>query len=196
LEIILLLRPNSYANANGWDDLVHAFTESLNDSSLDEMILLVHAGTPGSYERRLKYVRLVSYNRLDGVPKLLLSMPPNALRSDTTPARQQLPRAEVVTRVQPSSDYDGQRQKGRAEMPQERITDGKGAETNMFGGDHEEEIKEIRDTLAYVFECLDVIKAFAESEKKKAKRRMMTEENENLEELTETLNKHRCDGVY
>ena len=194
LEKILLLRPNSYADANDWDDLAYAFAESLKDSSLDEMILLVRATIPGQYERRPKYVRLVSYNTLDEVPELLLSVTPNSLRSGTTSVRQQRPYVKVVTRVQSNSDHTGRGQEKRVEMPQERIVDG--TEADMSGRDHKEEINEIRDPLAHVLQCLDVIKAFAESEKKEAKRRMMTEDNKNLEELTGTLNKHRCDDVY
>jgi len=116
------------------------------------MILLVHAGIPGLYKQRPKYVRLVFYNRLDEVPELLLSVSPGTLGSGTE------------------------------------------AEADMSGRDNEE-INETRDPLAYVLECLDVIKAFAESEKKEAKRRRGVESGEKLEELKETLNKHRCDGV-
>ncbi|KAF9644922.1 hypothetical protein BDM02DRAFT_822801 [Thelephora ganbajun] len=47
-----------------------------------------------------------------------------------------------------------------------------------------------RVPLAYILVCLDAIKAFAESEKKEAKKRVMTEDDKNLEELMETLDKH------
>jgi hypothetical protein len=165
---MLLLKPNSYANAEGWDDLVHALTES-NHSSLDEMILLVYKGIPGPYKQRPKYVRLVSYNRLDEVPKLLLSVAPSALRKG---------------------------RKRHVEMPQEGITNGTEAGVEMSVRDYEQEIDEIRDPLACVLECLDAIKAFAESEKREAKRRRTIEGGESLQELTEALNQHRCDGVY
>jgi len=168
-ENILLLRPNSYADANGWDDPVHAFTESLNHSSLDEMILLVRTGIPGKYEQRPKYVSLVSYEKLDEVPRLL-SLAPGALGSGTTSARKQRPYIEVVTRVQSNGDHDGQ---GYVK------------------------INEARDPLEYVLEWLDMIKAFAESGKKEAKkRRMVTEDKKNYQELTEALTQHRYDGVY
>jgi hypothetical protein len=42
---------------------------------------------------------------------------------------------------------------------------------------------------------LDTVKAFVESEKKEAKKRMMTEDDRDLEELMEALHQHRCDKV-
>ena len=166
---ILLLKLNSYANASGWDDLVHVFTESLNHSPLDEMTLLVRTGIPGQYEQRPKYVSLASYERLDEVPKLL-SLDPSALGSGTTPARKQRPYIEVVTRVQSNRNHDGE---GHIE------------------------INEARDPLQCVLEWLDMIKTFAESEKKEAKkRRMVTEDKKNYQELTEALTQHRCDSIY
>jgi len=165
-EKILLLKLNSYADANDWDDLVHAFTESLNHSPLDEIILLVRTGIPGQYEQRPKYVSLVSYEKLDEVPKLL-SLDPSALGSDTTSARKQRPYIEVVTRVRSNRNHDGE---GHIET---------------------------RDPLEYVLEWLDMIKAFAESEKKEAKkRRMVTEDKKCYQELTEALTQHRYDGIY
>ena len=188
---ILLLRPNSYADANDWDDLVYAFTESLKDSSLDEMILLVHASIHGPYERRPNYVRPVSYNELDEVPKLLLSVIPNSLRSGTTSVRRQRPHVEEATRIQPN---DGRGQEKRVEMPQKRITDGTEPETGMAGRDHEQEIDEIQGPLAYVLECLDVIKAFAESEKE-ANKRLMTTDYRGVEEPMEAINQHKYGNV-
>jgi len=70
---MLLLRPNSYADAEGWDDLVHAFSESLKHSTLDEMILLMHADIPSPREQGLEYVRPVTYNTREEIPQLLLS---------------------------------------------------------------------------------------------------------------------------
>jgi hypothetical protein len=52
-----------------------------------------------------------------------------------------------------------------------------------------------RVPLAYILVCLDVIKAFVESEKKEAKKRVMTEDDRDLEELMEALRQHRCDSV-
>ena len=140
---ILSLRPNSYAHAKGWDDLVHVFTESLQHSSLDEMILLVHATIPGPYERRSKYVRPVTYNTLDEIPRLLLSMVPGASRTDTIPAHQERQRVEVATGVQPDGDKDGQAQQEH---------DGKEVEAVAAGRDHEEEIDETRVNAAKVIQ--------------------------------------------
>ena len=133
------------------------------------MVLLVRTGIPGQYEQRPKYVGLVSYEKLDEVPKLL-SLDSSALGSGTASARKQRPLVEVVTRVQSTSGRAG---KGRAE------------------------INKARDPLEYVLEWLDMIKAFAESEKKEAKkRRMVTEDKKCYQELTEALTQHRCDSVY
>ena len=118
---MLLLRSNSYADAKCWDDLVYAFTESLRNSTLDEIIHLLHADDPGLHGWRSKYVRPVSYDRLDEVPQLLLSMAPNTLRTGSTPAYQQQPRTDI---------------------PEERIAGRKEAEAVTSGGNHKEEIDE------------------------------------------------------
>jgi hypothetical protein len=266
---ISLLRSNSYAEAEGWDDLESAFIESLKNSSLDEFILLLRATIPGQHGRRPEYVRPVSYNRLEEVPKLLLSMIPNASRTGATPT-QQLPHVGVMMRAQPDDDHDGQGQQERISISQERIADGKEAEVVVSSEDHEQEIDEtqvgaaktiqgayrrhleqkrvgaarkiqaayrrhmkrksvvrrgidatqarywhllrkrslemewskgsryyllFRVPLAYILVCLEVIQAFVESEKKKVKKRVMTEDIGDLEELVEALQQHRCDGV-
>ena len=253
---ILPLRSNSYVNAEDWDDLVHAFTEPLKSSPLDEIILLLHTATPGSYARQQKHFRPVFYHRLDTLPELLLSTTPSALRTDATPTHQQLPR----------SDHGGQRQQKRIEIPEGRIAHGVEAEVAMH---HEQEtggtqvyaakviqqvyrrhlewkraeaarkiqvayrrylkgkgvvregIDEIqayywhllrersmrmgwsrnsqyyllfRVPLAYILACLDVIEAFAGSEKKGAKKRVMTEDHRGLEEAMEALSQYRYAG--
>ena len=266
LAKISLLRPNSYAAAESWDDLVHAFTESLRYSSFDEMILLLHATIPDPRGWRSKYVRSVSYDKLDAIHKLLLSAAPNAPRTGAAPAHPQRSHVEAVTEVQPDGDRDGEGQQRFIDVPQESIAEGKEAEAVMPGGDLEEKFEDIRVSsaktiqgayrrylerkragaakkiqaayrrrlkrksivrkgieatqahywhllrkrsmeiewtknsryyllfrvpLAYVLVCLDTIKAFVESEKKEAKKRMMTEHHSKLEELTETLTKQR-----
>jgi len=52
-----------------------------------------------------------------------------------------------------------------------------------------------RVPLAYILVCLDEIKAFAESEKKEAKDRVMRGGNKELEELTEALDDYRYDDI-
>ena len=52
-----------------------------------------------------------------------------------------------------------------------------------------------RVPLAYILVCLDVIKAFAESEKKEAKKRVMTEDNRELERLMKVLRQYWCAAV-
>jgi len=267
----LLLRSNSYANANRWGDLVHAFTELLKNSmtSLDEMVLLLHTAIPGPYGWRSRFVRPVSYDNLDEVPKLLLSPTPSTLRTGPTPSHQQWPPVEEVTGVQPDGDDDGEAEQKHIDMPQEKIVDKKEAEAVISDGDREEideaqvnaakviqdayrchlerkragaakkiqaayrrrlkrksvvhkgidatqvhywnllretstEMEWTKDSqyyllfripLADILTCLDTIKVFAESERKEARKRMMTEDNTGLEESMEALDKHRCDSV-
>lgn len=52
-----------------------------------------------------------------------------------------------------------------------------------------------RVPLAYILVCLNTIKAFVESEKKEAKKRLLTEDDKNLERLIKVLDQHRCDSV-
>ena len=231
------------------------------------MVLLVHNTIPGPYEQQLEYVRLVSYNTLDEIPRLLLQTAPSASRISVTPAHQERQSVEVGPGVRPDGDNDGQAQQEHIEMPQESIADGKEVEAVTSSGDHEEEndetranaAKTIRDAyrrhleqkrggaahkiqvayrrylkrknavrqgihatqahywhllrkrslemgwskdsryyilfrfpLAYILVCLDMIKAFAESEKKDAKERMVTEGDKVLGELMEAFSQHRC----
>ena len=265
---ILLLRPNSYAAAESWDDLAYAFTKSLKNSSLDEMVLLLHTTLPDPAGWQSKYVRPVSYDRLDEVPELLLSMTPNVLETGTTPT--QRPRVGAATETQLDGDRGGKGQQKCIDVPEERISDGKEVDVVISGGGHEEEIdktrvdaaKAIQDTyrhylerkragaarkiqdayrrhlrrkniirqgidatqayywhllrrrsmemewsktsryyllfrvpLAYILACLDAIKTFVESEKKEAKKRVMTEDDKDLEELMKALDQHRYDST-
>ena len=265
----LLLKPDSYTNANSWRDLAHAFTGSLKNSFLDEMILLIHTNM---YDPRVwgsKYVRAVTYRRLDEVPKLL-STAPSASRTGLIPSNQQRSHVEAVTGVQPDCDEDEQEEQNRIEIPRESIADGREAEAATSGGDHEEEIDEsrvnaakaiqdayrrrlerkriraakkiqaayrrhlkrksvvrkgieatqahywnllrerskemewtkgsryhilFRVPLADILVCLSVIKAFAESGRKEARKRMMAEDHKGLEGSMEALDQHRCDMV-
>ena len=281
-----LLRSDSYANANCWDDLVYAFTGSLRDSFLDEIVLLLHADIPGPDGWRSEYVRPVSYDSLDEVPELLLSTTPSALRAGATITCQRRPRIEVETGWQPYGNHDGQWEQVLADIPSEMISDGEEAEVATPGLDYEEEIDEaatnaakviqdayrhylerrragaarkiqiayrrhlewkravagstlathhlkrksvvrvgvgaihvrywrllrkrsvemlwsknsryyllFRVPLGYILVCLDVIKTFAESEKKEAKKQVMTADNRDLENLMEALDRYRYDGV-
>ena len=52
-----------------------------------------------------------------------------------------------------------------------------------------------RVPLADILVCLDMIKSFAESEKKEARKRMMKEDHKGLEESMEAQSRYRCDSV-
>jgi len=267
---ILILRSASYANAEGWGDLIHAFAEPLEDSSLDEIILLLHTTTHGPDPPRQKYVRPVSYDEVNEVPALLLSEAPNPLRTDAIRTNQWRPRVGTAMGVPPGNDQGARRRQMRIEIPEERVAHRKETEEAMPGDDHEEEINKVqvdaarviqdayhrdlerkragaarkiqvayrrhlkgkavvregidaiqarywhllrkrsmkmewpkdsryyllfRVPLAYILVCLDTIGAFVESEKKEAKKRMITEDHGGLEQLTEALNRYRCDSV-
>jgi len=256
---ISLLRLSSYADVKDWGDLVHTFTEWLEDSSLDEIILLLHT---------TKHVRTVSYDQLDGVAKLLLSAP-GVLGAGTSPACRQQPHVRAVTGAQHDSDCDGQGQHGHTDIPEDSIFDGKEANVVISAVNNEEidetradadksiqdayrrylEQKQVpaarriqrayrrylkqkrvvrtgidatqaqywdllrkrsmemkwtkgsqyyvlfRVPLAYILVCLEVIEAFAESEKKVTQKRIMTEDHKDLGELTKTLSRYRYDSV-
>jgi hypothetical protein len=131
---------------------VYAFTESLKNSSLDEFIHLMYAHIPGPPGRLPKYVRPVSYDMLDEVPALLLSMAPSASRTGAPPAHQQRPHLEVVTGVQSDGGHDWQGQQEHTDVPQERVADGEGTEAVASGEDHEQEIDEARTSAAKVIQ--------------------------------------------
>ena len=52
-----------------------------------------------------------------------------------------------------------------------------------------------RYPLGYILACLDVTKRLVESESEDDKKRMMTEDDKDVEKLTETLNHLRCDSI-
>ena len=122
----------------------------------------------------------------------------SSLGNSATPTHQRWhPDFGVVTGIRQNSDLGRQEQKKYVEMPQEVIADGTETRVNTSSKDHGQKIDEHRVSLPYILECLDVIKAFAESRKKEAKSRMMVVgDAKDLEELMATLDQHRCDDVY
>ena len=231
---------NSYVDAKDRDDLVPAFTDSLKNSSPDEMIHLLHVSVHGP--------RPVSYSRLSEIPRLLLSATPGALRIDDDLVDQQQPHVEAVTGTQ----SEGQEEQKRIDdVPQERVMDVKEAEMVMPSEHHEGidearvnaakvlldvyrrrlrqknvvrqgieatqahywdllrkrsmKIKWPKDSqyyllfrvpLGHILVCLDVIGTFADSEKKEAKKKLMTDsDHTDLEGSMETINQSRCDSV-
>jgi len=134
---VLLLRLNSYADAKSWDDLVYVFTETLKNSPLDEIVLLLHTTIHGSPGWRSKYVRPVFHNRLDEVPGLLLSMA-SSPRTVATPAHPQRPHVESLPEAQSDGDHDEGGQEKCIDIPQERIADGAEAEVVIPSGDEQE----------------------------------------------------------
>jgi hypothetical protein len=163
--------PNSYANAKDWDCLTYAVPESLKRSPLDEMILLLHATTPHPYRQLSRHIRSVSYDRLNEVPKLLLSTTPSALKTGVTLTLPQRSRVKVATRAQPDSDYDEQgQQKHIDSMPQGRIHDEKEAGAVTASGDYEEEIDETLVNAARVIQ--DAYRHYCERKRTPAARKI------------------------
>ena len=232
------------------------------------MILLLHIALPDPYRWEPRNTRKVTYDRLDDIPRLLLSTASSALGTGVTPTRpQHWPHAGAATEAKPDSGDSGQAQQKPLGVPQESIAGGTGTEAVVPGGDDEEETdgtevsaaKTIQDAyrrylerkrtdaarkiqaayrsrlkrksiarkgieahywhllrkrskkmewtkdsryyllfrvpLAYILVCLDTIKSFADSGKKEAKKRAMTEHHRELEEVMKVLTQHRCDNV-
>ena len=137
---MFLLKSNSYIDAESWYDLEVAFTESLKNSSLDEIILLLHTSIPAPCGWRSEYVRPVFYNRLDEVPNLLLSTAPSVLRTGGTLTHQQRPHV-VATGAQPDGNRDEEENQKCTDTPPETIADWE-EEVVTPGWDYEEEIDE------------------------------------------------------
>ena len=146
----LVLRSNSYADAKGWNDLVHAFTESLKHPSSDKMILLLHKAIPGSHRRWSDHVFPVAYDTLDGVPKLLISKVPSTVRSGITRIPQQQHHVEGVAEGQ--FDHDRHPQSTPIDAPRKEVSDTKAAKVNRSDSNHEQEYDKIRVKAAKVIQ--------------------------------------------
>ena len=215
------LRSNSYANAKGWDGLTYAFTESLKNSSLNEMILLLHTSIPGPRGWRLEYVRPVYYNRLDNVPKLLLSTTWRALDNEQGGDYEeeideiQVKAAKVIQgayRRHLEWKQAGAARKIQAaycrHLKRKRVVR-QGIDAiqahywhllrrrsmEMEWSRNSQYYLLFRVPLAYILVCLDATRTFAESKKKEVRKRLVTEDPTGLEELMEVLRQHRCDDV-
>ena len=205
----MLLRFNSYAVAEDWDDLVHAFTESLKDSSLDEMILLLHTTISGPHEKRSEYIRPVSYIRLGDIPKLVMSSGDhkeiddprvNAAKVIQDCYRRHLEwkRSGAARKIQAAY----RRRLNRKNAVRKRI-DATQAHWDLLRK-KSMEMEWPKDSryyllfrvpLGYVLVCLDTIGTFAESRKKEANKRMKTARNKDLEELDKARKQYMCDSV-
>jgi hypothetical protein len=128
-----LLRPNSYAEAKYWYSLEYVLTEALGNTTLDEMILLLHTTIRSPQGWRSKYVRPVFHNRLDEVPKLLLSTTPGALRAGATLPHKHELTVEPTNGVQSNDDHDGQERQKHIDIPEEKIADTKELEVVTSG---------------------------------------------------------------
>ena len=80
---------------------MYAFTESLDHPFRDKMILLLHKTIPGPRGRWSEHVFPITYDKLDDVPKLLLSKAPDTLMSGITRDWQQQRPAEGGMEAQP-----------------------------------------------------------------------------------------------
>lgn len=137
----LVLRPNSYADAKNWDDLVHAFTESLEHPSPDEMILLLHQGIPGPHGWWPEHVCPVTYSRLSGVPNHLLSTPPGAVKTSIIHV-QQKSHAEGATETRIGESHGEQLQQAPIDASLEGVADNMEVEVDMPEPHREQEFDE------------------------------------------------------
>ena len=206
----MLLRFNSYAAAESWDDLVHAFAGSLKNSSLDEMILLLHTTISGPHEKRSEHIRPVSYGRLGDVPKLVMSSGDheeeindpriNAAKviQDAYRRRLEWKRAGAAQKIQAAY----RRHLKRKSTVRKRIDATQAYWDLLRKKSMEMEWPKdsryyllFRVPLAYILVCLDIIGAFADSGKKEANKRMKTARNKDLEKLDETRKQYMYDSV-
>ena len=142
----------SYAGARHWDDLAFVLTGSLRDSPFDEMILLLHTALPNPFGRKPMHIREVSYDKLDDVPRLLLSTASSAMRPGATSVHpQHWSHVKVATEVKPGGGDNGQGQQKFVDIPQESIAGG--TETEVVpGGDDEEETDGTRVNAAKIIQ--------------------------------------------
>lgn len=93
------------------------FTESLRNSSFDEIVHLVHTTIPGPDGWRSKYVHPVSYNQLDEVSELFHLVVPNTFKPVPTPPRLKKPPVKVKSGEQPDGDREERQQQKNTQMP-------------------------------------------------------------------------------
>ena len=98
-----------YAEAPDWRGLVNVFMRSLSDSTLDEMILLLHSGAP-KYQRWVsRYVRTVMYEKIEEIPDRVRA-------KVTAPADTRVP-ADPTEGHPIEPDNDGQQE--RSDLPED-----------------------------------------------------------------------------
>ena len=152
------------------------------------MTLLLHTTIPDLHEQRPEYIRSVSYDRLDEVPKLLLSTALNDLRTSAARRIQATYRRHLERKSAVRQGID----KTEAHywyLLRKRSTEMEWPEDSRY-------YLLFRVPLAYILVCLDVAKAFIESEKEETKKRVITEGYRGLEHsLIGTLYQQRCDGA-
>ena len=214
----LLLKFNSYADAKGWGDLVHAFMESLKDTPFDELILLLHTNIPSVLRQSSKYIRTVSYDTLDAVPELL-GMAPSPFRINPTLTHQTEPHAEMEAGVQHGEPERkigvevGERQVNAAKTIQaayrrylkQKDVDRKEVDKTQARywnplRERSSEMKWSKDSqyyilfrvpLADILICLDMLRVFFDSQKKNANKLMKDAWGEEHERLDKAHGEYR-----
>lgn len=142
--IALLLRSNSYTDAKNWNDLVHAFTESLKHPFRDEMILLLHKTLPGPCGRWSEHVFPITYDTLGGVPKLLLAKVPSTIRADVTHNQPKQRPEETETEAQLKRNHGEKQQPDPVDASWKKVVKSKGVEMNRLDSHKEQDCEEIR----------------------------------------------------
>ena len=161
----------SYAAAKHWDDLAFLFTEALRNSPFDEMILLLHTALPNPFGWKPMHIRELSYDRLDDVPRLLLSTTSSALGSGATSAHpRHWSHAKVATEAKSDGGDYGQGQQKFVEVTQESIAGGTETEVVVPGGDDEKETDGTQVNAAKIIQ--DVYRRYLERKRTDAARKI------------------------
>ncbi|KAE9400954.1 hypothetical protein BT96DRAFT_620070 [Gymnopus androsaceus JB14] len=82
----------SYIEARSWDDLAFAVRNSTKNSAMDEMVNIVHKNRYNSSRPHPRVVRLVVYDKIEDLPKLLTGSIPPVVPSPNAPPSRAIPR--------------------------------------------------------------------------------------------------------
>ena len=124
-------------HAKNWGDLEFAVADSLKNTLMDEMVVLLHGSIPGPHGKRWNHIRPVVYSRLNEVPTLLCADP--SAPGIITQQQQQL---RVGEEIRSESDGNYAEQEQHVNALQEKIAEGNEAEEGVDPGGHEQEVDE------------------------------------------------------
>lgn len=123
-----------YADAFDWRGLENVFTKSLSDSTLDEMVLLLHTRAPKYRGWVSRYVRIVMYEKIEEIPDRLRTKATG--RIDTRVPVEPPPGFQTTEErpIEPEND-DGQQK--HPDLPEEDVLNSSDGEHPVDGGQEE-----------------------------------------------------------